>query len=72
VVFRSLAFVDGRGIGGHQHVELAKPVGHSSAIETGSELAGCGSCRIVGWSMATTPATQLVLDALNVALGRRA
>src|SRR5215467_4811089 len=39
LVFRTLAFVDGRGIRGHQHVEFAKPVGHSSAVKRGGELA---------------------------------
>jgi acyl dehydratase len=38
-IFRALAFVDRRRIGGYQHVQFTKPVGHGSAIEAGGELA---------------------------------
>ncbi len=41
-VFRALALVDGRGIGRHQCVELAEPVGDSAAVEAGGELAVVG------------------------------
>jgi hypothetical protein len=38
-VFRALALVDGRRIGRHQGVELAKAVGDRTPIETGGEFA---------------------------------
>jgi hypothetical protein len=31
-LFRTLAFVDRRGVGGHQHVQFTKPVGDGSAV----------------------------------------
>jgi hypothetical protein len=41
-VLRALALVNGGGIGGYQHVELAKPVGHRSAVEVGDETGDGG------------------------------
>jgi hypothetical protein len=35
MIFRALAFVDGRGIGRHQRIEFAKPVGDGAAVELG-------------------------------------
>jgi hypothetical protein len=45
-IFRTLAFVDRRGIGGHQHVQFSKPVGDGSALKVGDELAIGGIDRI--------------------------
>jgi DNA-binding Lrp family transcriptional regulator len=41
-IFRALAFVDGRGVGRHQRVEFAKPVGDGAAVEASGELAVVG------------------------------
>src|SRR6476660_630897 len=41
-IFRTLAFVDGCSVGGHQHVELAKSGCDRSAIKPGNELARIG------------------------------
>jgi hypothetical protein len=41
-IFRTLAFVNRRGVGGHQHVQFTKPVGDGSAVEDGTELAISG------------------------------
>src|SRR6478736_4101309 len=41
-IFRTLALVDGRSVGGHQHVELAKSVCDGPAIKAGNELARIG------------------------------
>jgi integrase len=38
-IFGTLAFVDRRGVGGHQHVQFTKPIGDGSAIEVDDELA---------------------------------
>src|SRR5438309_6292120 len=37
-ILRALALVDGRGVGGHQSVELAKAIGHRTPVEAGGEL----------------------------------
>ena len=38
-IFGTLAFVDRRGVGGHQHIQFTKPVGNGSAVKVGDELA---------------------------------
>jgi hypothetical protein len=41
-IFRALTFVNGRGIGRHEHVELAKTVGDGPAVKAGDDLARIG------------------------------
>ncbi len=41
-IFRTLAFVYGRSVGGHQHVELSKSVCDGPTIKPGNELARIG------------------------------
>src|SRR6478752_3270658 len=45
-IFRALAFVDGRSVGGHQHVELAKSVCDGPAIKARNELNRVGVCAL--------------------------
>jgi putative transposase len=54
-------------VGGHYHVH--SHVGRFFYLAVALDAF---SRRIVGWAMATTLHTQLVLDALNMALWRRA
>jgi hypothetical protein len=37
-IFRTLAFVNRRGVGRHQHVQFSKAVGDGSAVEVGVEV----------------------------------
>jgi hypothetical protein len=39
-IFRALAFVDGRGIGRHQHVEFPKSIGDGATVEARDDLTG--------------------------------
>jgi hypothetical protein len=41
-VFRSLAFVNGRGIGWHGHVEFTKSVSDGPSVEGRNDLASIG------------------------------
>jgi hypothetical protein len=41
-IFGALAFVNGRRVSGHQHVEFAKAVSDGSAVKAGSDLACIG------------------------------
>ena len=41
-ILRTLAFVDGHGVGRHQRVEFAKPLGDGAAVKAGGEFAIIG------------------------------
>ena len=41
-VFRSLAFVDGRGVSWHQHVEFTKSISDGSTVKARNDLACIG------------------------------
>jgi hypothetical protein len=41
-ILRTLAFVDGHGVGRHKRVEFAKPVGDGAAVKAGGEFAIIG------------------------------
>src|SRR5215831_17208724 len=71
-VFRALAFMNGRRVRGHQHVELSKSVSDGSALEDRNDLTRSGIDVVDGADIAVVDLlVVVVLDLHHLIAGRK-